>query len=147
MIESAPPIEALHDADRGHEPIDADSRAASVAARPVEFPSVSGERPMNGRMPLDRFYDVSVTVAVELGRVAMPIGDLVRLGEGSVIELQRGVSEPVDIMAQGVQLARGDIVAVDGRYAVRISEVTQSDPRSDARNTSRTVVPAGRPKT
>jgi flagellar motor switch protein FliN/FliY len=104
-----------------------EARASSVAARPVEFPAVSGERPMNGRMPLDRFYDVTVTITAELGRVAMPIGELVRLGEGSVIELQRSVNEPVDILAQGVPLARGDIVAVDGRYAVRITEVVQGE--------------------
>jgi flagellar motor switch protein FliN/FliY len=117
--------------------------AEAVAARPVEFPSVSGERPRTGQLPLDRFYDVSVTISVELGRVAMPIGDLLKLGEGSVIELDRMVNEPVEIMAQGVQLARGDIVAVDGQYAVRISEVAAADRehRSEARSAVRPAVP------
>ena len=121
-----------------------EARGGAVAARPVEFPSVSGERPLTGRMPLDRFYDVSVTVTAELGRVSMPIGELVRLGEGSVIELERSVNEPVDIMAQGVQLARGDIVAVDGRYAVRITEVLQADRehRAEARGGARPAAAA-----
>lgn len=125
-----------------------EARSATVAARPVEFPAVTGDRPMTGRMPLDRFYDVSVTITAELGRVTMPIGDLVRLGEGSVIELIRGVSEPVDLMAQGVPLARGDVVAVDGRYAVRITEVVQGEreSRSEARPTARPVVPAAAAK-
>ena len=106
--------------------------ARGVSARPVEFPAVSGDRPMTGRMPLNRFYDVTVTITAELGRVNMPIGELVRLGEGSVIELHRGVNEAVDILAQGVPLAKGDIVAVDGRYAVRITEIVQNDREHNA---------------
>lgn len=122
---------------------EAGAEGRGVSARPVEFPAVSGDRPMNGRMPLDRFYDVTVTITAELGRVTMPIGELVRLGEGSVIELHRGINEPVDILAQGVPLAKGDIVAVDGRYAVRITEVIQNDrePAAGSRNGARGGTP------
>ncbi len=103
------------------------SSGPTVAARPIEFPAATGSGQGTGQLSLNRFYDVSVSVSVELGRVEMPIGDLLRLGEDSIIELEREVDEPVDIMAQGVLLARGDIVVVNGRYAVRITEIVESD--------------------
>ncbi len=74
-------------------------------------------------MPLDRLYDVSVTVSVELGRVLTTIGNLLSLGAGSVLELNRPLSEPVDLMADGVLLARGEVVVVDDCFAVRIKEI------------------------
>lgn len=72
---------------------------------------------------IGRFYDVDVTVWAELGRVSMPLGQLVRLSEGSVIELGRPVSEPIDLMAQGVRVARGEVVVVDDCFALRIKEI------------------------
>lgn len=78
---------------------------------------------------LDRFFDVTVTVSVELGRVTMPIGQLLRLGEGAVVELNRPVTGPIDLVANGVRIARGEVVVVDGCFAVRI---TQVEPASKA---------------
>ncbi|MFV0445138.1 MAG: flagellar motor switch protein FliN [Planctomycetaceae bacterium] len=102
--------------------------ASPVAARPIEFPTASGSEASSGQVALSRFYDMSVVVSVELGRVELPLGELLKLGEGSVVELDRAVDEPVDILAQGTPLARGDVVAVNGRYAVRITEIVS--PRS-----------------
>ncbi|MGB6043892.1 MAG: FliM/FliN family flagellar motor switch protein [Pirellulales bacterium] len=80
---------------------------------------------------MDRFYNVNVTVWAELGRTAMPIGELVKLGEGAVLKLGRSVSEPVDLVAQGVVLARGEVVVVDDCFAVRIKEI---EPRKEDGN-------------
>lgn len=90
---------------------------------PVEFPAAAAPKLAGGRMPLNRLYDVSVPVSVELGRVTMPIGEMLQLGEGAVIQLDRVISQPVDIIAQGVRLARGEVVVVEERYAVRITEI------------------------
>lgn len=112
----------------------AENSSSSAQIHPVEFPNL-GERPASpGRVPLQRFYDVNVEVSVELGRVTLPIGDLLRLGEGAVLELERALSEPVDIVAQGVRLARGDVVVVEDRYAVRITEIESSDSLSGGPN-------------
>lgn len=112
----------------------AENDSSSAQIHPVEFPNL-GERPIStGRVPLQRFYDVNVEVSVELGRVTLPIGDLLRLGEGAVLELERALSEPVDIVAQGVRLARGDVVVVEDRYAVRITEIESSDSTSGGPN-------------
>ena len=72
---------------------------------------------------MSRFLDVNVQVSVELGRVVLPMGDLIQLGEGSVLELERQIGDPVDLLAQGVQFARGEVVVVDDSYAVRITEI------------------------
>ena len=97
-------------------------------AHPVEFPQVSRSR-ANAAMPLERFAEVSIEISVEIGRVTMPIGELLKLGEGAVVELNRAVSEPVDVMAQGVRIASGEVVVVDDRFAVRITEIVNADDK------------------
>lgn len=103
--------------------------AVETPVYPVEFPSVPAAQSAVTRVSLNRFYDVSMTVSVELGRVTMPIGELLQLSEGAVIELDRLVSEPVDVIAQGVRLARGEVVVVDERYAVRITEIETAEAK------------------
>ena len=95
-------------------------------AHPVEFPQVSRTRASTA-MPLERFAEVSIEISVEIGRVTMPIGELLKLGEGAVVELNRAVSEPVDVMAQGVRIASGEVVVIDDRFAVRITEIVNAD--------------------
>ncbi|MFG0333914.1 MAG: flagellar motor switch protein FliN [Maioricimonas sp. JB049] len=109
---------------------DISAGAESPEVRPVEFSETSRSRSGTGRLPIKRFYDVNVTVSVELGRVTMSIGELLQLGEGAVVELTRSVHEPVDIVAQGVRLARGEVVVVDDRYAVRVTEIEPVDQDS-----------------
>ena len=101
-----------------------------VSVHPPDFPSVTGAAAPGGTLPLQRFYDVTVTVSVELGRVTLPLGELLQLGEGAVVELDRYVSQPVDLMAQGVRLARGEVVVVEDRYAVRITQVESPSGRA-----------------
>lgn len=97
-------------------------------AHPVEFPQVSRSR-ASSAMPLEQFAEVSIEISVEIGRVTMPIGELLKLGEGAVVELNRAVSEPVDVMAQEVRIASGEVVVVDDRFAVKITEIVNTDGR------------------
>ncbi|MEZ6123456.1 MAG: flagellar motor switch protein FliN [Planctomycetaceae bacterium] len=114
-----------------------DQGGSQAEVHPVEFPHLT-ERPVSAaRVPLQRFYDVSVDVSVELGRVTIPIGDLLKLGEGAVLELERALSEPVDIVAQGVRLARGEVVVVEDRYAVRITEIENSETSQNGQGSGR----------
>jgi len=107
----------------------------SPAVHPAEFPdAVPGRTP--GSMPLERFSDVQVEIAVEIGRVTMSIGDLLNLGHGSVVELNRALTEPVSIMAQGVRIASGEVVVVDDRFAVRITEISRTDDLQDGNGES-----------
>ncbi|MEZ6061525.1 MAG: flagellar motor switch protein FliN [Planctomycetaceae bacterium] len=93
---------------------------------PAEFPEASRTR-SKASLPLERFSDVQVEISVEIGRVTMSIGELLQLGQGSVVELDRDLNEPVSVMAQGVRIASGEVVVIDDRFAVRITEITSSD--------------------
>jgi flagellar motor switch protein FliN/FliY len=97
---------------------------SNVVASTPEFTSVSDMRSGNGpAASIDRFKDVRVDVWAELGRVQIPIGELLQIGEGSVIDLDRAVGDPVDLVSQGVLLARGEIVVVEDKFAIRIKEI------------------------
>lgn len=114
------------------DPNQSSETSSQSAVHPAEFPQITDQPASTARVPLQRFYDVSVEISVELGRVTLPIGELLRLGQGAVLELERALSEPVDIVAQGVRLARGDVVVVEDRYAVRITEIEDADPIAEA---------------
>jgi flagellar motor switch protein FliN/FliY len=67
--------------------------------------------------------DVTVDVVVVLGRTRMPVRDLLALDTGAVVTLDRFAGEPLDVEVDGVVIARGEVVVVDGRFGVRITEV------------------------
>jgi flagellar motor switch protein FliN/FliY len=66
---------------------------------------------------------VSLGVTVELGRCSMRVGDVLKLGKGSVVELDRAAGEPVDVLINRRLVARGEVVAVDDRFGVRLTEL------------------------
>ncbi|HZT83567.1 MAG TPA: flagellar motor switch protein FliN, partial [Gemmataceae bacterium] len=100
-----------------------------VVARVADFAELTAAADGTAPAPLNRLLDVSVTVTAELGRVTLPIAEVLKLGVGSVVELDRPVSEPVDLMVQGVLLARGEVVVVDDRFAIRIKEIAEPRKR------------------
>ncbi len=67
-----------------------------------------------------RFGDVAVRLSVELGRTEMPLRDVLQLGEGSTVSLDRLTDELLDVTANGRVIARGEVVADKGRFALRI---------------------------
>ncbi len=71
----------------------------------------------------DLLLNVSLALSAELGRRTLRLGELLKLGPGSVIDLDRRADAPVDLLVNGRLVARGEIVAVDERYGVRITEV------------------------
>jgi flagellar motor switch protein FliN/FliY len=100
---------------------------SDVVARVAQFAELTGRPGEPGGGGLEGLKDVTVTVAAELGRVTLTIGEVLKLGVGSVLELHRSINEPVDLMVQGVRLARGEVVVVEDRFAVRIREI--ADPK------------------
>ena len=72
---------------------------------------------------LDLLLDVNLKVTVELGRTNLKFRDVLNLANGSVVELARQTSEPVDIMVNGALLATGEVVVVDDHFAVRITKL------------------------
>lgn len=73
--------------------------------------------------------DVPVELTVEIGRRTLKIAEVLRLGPGSVLELEKASGEPLDIFVNNRLVARGEAVVVGERYGVRLTEVFVSDPR------------------
>ena len=72
---------------------------------------------------LDMLLDVNLKITVELGRAELKFRDVLNLSTGSVVELGRQTSEPVDILVNGALLASGEVVVVDDHFAVRITKL------------------------
>jgi flagellar motor switch protein FliN/FliY len=78
---------------------------------------------MNDERRLDVLMNVALGVSAELGRCSLRLGELLKLGSGAVVELDRRAGAPIDLFVNGKLIARGEIVAVDDRYGVRLTEV------------------------
>jgi flagellar motor switch protein FliN/FliY len=84
--------------------------------------------PVDGaaKFEMQRFGDVQVVLTAELGRAQLTISELMELSEGAVLELNRPISAPVELMAQGVPLGNGEVVVMDDQFAIRIKQIYQS---------------------
>jgi len=72
---------------------------------------------------LDFILDIPLDVSVELGRVKMLVNDLLQLGQGSIIELNKLSGEPVEIYINNKLIARGEVVVVDEKFGIRVTDV------------------------
>ena len=100
---------------------------AGVVAHVADFSELQPKPTAGAPGSLNQLLDVSVNVTAEIGRVTLSIGDILKLGHGSVVGLDRPVSEPIDLLVQGVPFARGEVVVIDDRFAIRIREIV--DPK------------------
>jgi len=75
---------------------------------------------MNG---LELLLDVPLEISVELGRVKMLVKDVVELGTGSIVEIDKAAGEPVDVMVNGKLVARGEVVVIEDNFGVRVTEI------------------------
>ena len=73
--------------------------------------------------------NIEVKLTVEVGSTEIKIRDLLRLNEGSVVELERLAGDPLDILANGVKIAKGEVVMVGERFGIRFTEVTNPENR------------------
>ncbi len=83
-------------------------------------------RPASSGSNMDLLMDVSLRVTVELGRTRMQLSQILELQHGSVVELDRLAGDPVDIFVNDCMVARGEVVIVDDKFGVRITEMVSS---------------------
>ncbi len=76
-----------------------------------------------GNKPLDFILDIPLEISVELGRTKMVINDLLQLGQGSVIELTKLAGEPLEILVNNKLVARGEVVVVNEKFGVRVTDI------------------------
>ena len=78
---------------------------------------------------LDTILDIPVTVSMELGRTRMTINNLLKLNQGSVVELERLAGEPLDMLVNGCLVAHGEVVVVNDRFGVRLTDILSPKER------------------
>ena len=86
-----------------------------------------GGRPPANAKDLDAVYDIPVQVSAVLGRTSMQVSQLLKLGRGAVVELDRKVGEAVDIYVNNRLVARGEVVVVEDRLGVTMTEIIKAD--------------------
>lgn len=107
----------------------ADSAGAGPTVRQAQFgPIVAGES-VDHRNTLDLVMDVEVQVTVELGRTNLQVRDILELGPGAVVELDKLAGEPLEVFINNKPYARGEVVVIDENFGVRVSEITGSGDR------------------
>jgi len=103
----------------------AESRAP-VTVQPVQFSPLGAPRSARERSVLNDLgilLDVPLHITVELGRADMPVRDILALGPGSVIELDRSAGEVLDVLVNGTLIAQGEVVVVDEQFGIRLTRV------------------------
>jgi flagellar motor switch protein FliN/FliY len=98
-------------------------KSVTVTARPAQFAPLQPTGAAASANNLDLLLGVTLRVAVELGRTKMSIDDILKLGPGSVVELDKLAGEPVDVLVNDRLVARGEVVVIDDRFGVRITDV------------------------
>jgi flagellar motor switch protein FliN/FliY len=85
--------------------------------------------PIGGSKTFELLLDVELPVSVSFGRAQIPLRDVIKLTTGSIVELNRSVTEPVEIIVNNCVIARGEVVVVEGNFGVRIQEVISRQER------------------
>lgn len=93
---------------------------------PSDFEDAPAAKAGSGPRPsIDIVMDVPVTLSLEVGRATMSVGELLQLGQGAVVELDRAVGEPLDVMVNGALVAKGEIVLVNERFGIRLTSIVE----------------------
>ena len=106
-----------------------DGDDSGVSVQPAEFQQLRPTDESGEKDNVDRLMDVNLTLSVELGRKKMQIREILGLGPGKIIELDKLAGEPVDLLVNGKMLARGEVVVVDENFGVRITDLISPKDR------------------
>ncbi|MDJ0776711.1 MAG: flagellar motor switch protein FliN [Gammaproteobacteria bacterium] len=108
----------------GVEDANADNAAHDEDFKQVEARKLSeSANPGAGEVKLDVILDIPVTVAMEIGRTQLSIRNLLQLNQGSIVELDRLAGEPMDVLVNGTLVAHGEVVVVNDKFGIRLTDV------------------------
>ena len=125
-----PPTDAPNQDAQGGAPAPAyeeQDPEALLAQRQHLDPRVVELSAPTGARDLEAVYNIGVRVTAVLGKSTMPVGDLLKLGRNSIVELDRKVGEAIDIYVNNRLVARGEVVLVENRLGVTMTEIVKSD--------------------
>jgi flagellar motor switch protein FliN/FliY len=103
-----------------------DSPHGDVQGGPLSGDGASGAAPMND---INMVLDIPVQLSVELGRTKVPIKYILQLGQGSVVELDALAGEPMDVLVNGYLIAQGEVVVVNEKFGIRLTDVVTPSER------------------
>ncbi|MEE2000048.1 flagellar motor switch protein FliN [Alkalimonas sp. MEB108] len=94
-------------------------------ATAVELDELKEDAPPSGedKLKLDTILDIPVTISMEVGRSKISIRNLLQLNQGSVVELERVAGEPLDVLVNGTLIAHGEVVVVNDKFGIRLTDV------------------------
>lgn len=102
----------------------------TVDVQPAEFDMLNGHDRYNGSpRNVDMLMDVDLEVAVELDRKTILVSDLLKLGKGSIVELEKSAGEPLDVFVNGRKFAEGEVVVIDDKFGIRITQLLSPKDR------------------
>lgn len=111
-------------------------RPPATVAEPVAvsdashlFPKLSGGAAQSGHNDIDMILDIPVQLTVELGRTKIPIKHILQLAQGSVIELDALAGEPMDVLVNGCLIAQGEVVVVNDKFGIRLTDIVTPSER------------------
>jgi len=123
------------------EKISSDDWAAAMGEQTSSSPAAEAAQifhPLNagsnagqagGMQDFDMILDIPITITVELGRTKLPIRNLLQLAQGSVIELEELAGEPMDVLVNGTLIAQGEVVVVNEKFGIRLTDIITPNER------------------
>jgi len=96
---------------------------SKTQAQSAEFSEVNATGDTGAGGSIDLLLDVNIAVTVAIGKTEIPVRRLLRLGPGSVLELDKSIGEPADLYLRDTRFATGSVVVVEGRFAVKIKQI------------------------
>jgi flagellar motor switch protein FliN/FliY len=103
--------------------------AGQVAIEDVEFPDLQSGGIVSTQANLNLLLDIKMDLTVELGRTRKYVKEILSLGEGSIIELDKLAGEPVDLLVNNKLIARGEVVVIDENFGVRVTDIVKPEER------------------
>jgi flagellar motor switch protein FliN/FliY len=102
-----------------------EQQADGGSAQPAEFAELQSDAlaEVSSDIKLEAILDVPVTVSMEIGRTRINIRNLLRLNQGSVVELDRLAGEPLDVLVNGTLIAKGEVVVVNEKFGIRLTDI------------------------
>jgi flagellar motor switch protein FliN/FliY len=123
--------QAMANASRGEAGAAAAPPAAPAAPEQPEFMDLGAASALAGEVPLSMLLDLTLPVSIELGRTSMTVQEILRLGRGAVVQLDRLAGEPIDIYVGERRFAEGEVVVLGEHFGVRITRIVSRSSNDD----------------
>ena len=105
--------------------------AKDAGAARAKFADLTPEQRAGGDVNFDLLMDVAVDVTLEVGHAEITVRQLLQLTQGSILELDRPAGDPLDVLVNGVRVARGEVVVINDKFGIRLTEVISPHERME----------------